>query len=558
MSLRSFLKDRRGGVAPMFALAVIPVVGLIGMAVDYSRANATKTSIQAALDATALAMAKSAPTLTQEQLQDKADAYFKEQVKVRDAQIDPILATYTTQGGSQLELKASGSVNLTFSGVFGMLDQKFTKLDIATSSTIKWGNQRLRVALALDTTGSMASAGKIEALKTATKNLLDQLKNAAAQNGDVYVSIVPFARNVNAGASNHDASWIDWTDWEDEPPAIKTSKPSNWADIGPGSSCPFSNSDHGFRCTVGPTNGSERAWNIPSSGAYSGYICPSVDSGSQYTRLSSVYYNGCYNSVPTITETQNTVCSGGSCTCGSTPNCSCTGTGVNKVCKQTITNSGAPYTHNWIKNARSTWNGCMADRGNSATPSADNYDQKVTLPVSGTPASHFPAQQYGYCSPAVMPLSFDWTTMKSLVDDLYPAGSTNQPIGLVWGWQSLVGGGRFGTVPSKDANYTYKEVIILLSDGLNTQDRWYGNGSDHSNNVDNRMWVTGGAGTCKNAKDAGMTIYAIQVNTGGDPESQVMKNCASSDKFVMLTTANQIITTFAQIGTQLSQLRIAK
>jgi hypothetical protein len=48
------------------------------------------------------------------------------------------------------------------------------------------------------------------------------------------------------------------------------------------------------------------------------------------------------------------------------------------------------------------------------------------------------------------------------------------------------------------------------------------------------------------------------VNTGGDPESQVMKNCASTDKFVMLTTANQIVTTFAQIGTQLSQLRIAK
>jgi Flp pilus assembly protein TadG len=558
MFLRSFLRDRRAGVAPMFALAVIPVVGLIGMAVDYSRANAAKVSIQAGLDATALALAKSAATLTPEELAAKADAYFKQLVKPRDAQIDPITATYSTQGGSQLELKATGSVNLTFSGVFGMLSQNFTKLDIATSSTIKWGNQRLRVALALDTTGSMASAGKIEALKTATKNLLDQLKAAAVNPADVYVSIVPFARTVNAGSANYDASWIDWTDWEDEPPAIKTNKPSNWADIGPGSSCPFSNSDHGFRCTVEPANGSDRAWDIPSSGTYKGYICPSIDNGSQFTRLSSVYYNGCYNSVPTVTTSENTVCTGGSCTCGTTPNCSCTGNGSSKVCKQTVTNSGAPYTHTWIKNARSTWNGCTTDRGNSTTPSADNYDQRVTLPVSGTAASYFPAQQYGYCSPAVMPLSYDWTAMKNLVDDLYPAGSTNQPIGLVWGWQSLVGGGRFGTVPAKDANYVYKEVIILLSDGLNTQDRWYGNGSDHSTNVDNRMWVTGGAGTCKNIKDTGVTIYAVQVNTGGDPESQVMRNCASTDKFVMLTTANQMITTFQQIGTQLSQLRIAK
>ena len=85
-----------------------------------------------------------------------------------------------------------------------------------------------------------------------------------------------------------------------------------------------------------------------------------------------------------------------------------------------------------------------------------------------------------------MGLSYNWTAMKNLVDGLYPNGSTNQPIGLVWAWQSLVGGGPL-TVPAKDANYTYKEVIILLSDGLNTQNRWNGNGSDQSTSVDNRM-----------------------------------------------------------------------
>ena len=37
---------------------------------------------------------------------------------------------------------------------------------------------------------------------------------------------------------------------------------------------------------------------------------------------------------------------------------------------------------------------------------------------------------------------------------MYPNGNTNQPIGLVWGWQSLVGGGPL-TAPAKDSNYTY-------------------------------------------------------------------------------------------------------
>src|SRR5262249_29690431 len=41
-----------------------------------------------------------------------------------------------------------------------------------------------------------------------------QLKGAATTNGDVYVSIIPFAKDVNVGATNYNATWIDWTDWD--------------------------------------------------------------------------------------------------------------------------------------------------------------------------------------------------------------------------------------------------------------------------------------------------------------------------------------------------------
>jgi Flp pilus assembly protein TadG len=554
MSFRAFLQDRRAGVAPIFALAIIPVIGLVGAAVDYSRANSVRTTLQAALDATALAMAKSAQSLTETQLAEKSSAHFHALFNRPEAKNVTLAAAYTNSGGSTLTLTASGAIDTTFTRIMG-----YTQLNVGSSATIKWGNQRLRVALALDTTGSMSSAGKIDALKTATKNLLDQLRDAATNTGDVYVSIIPFSKDVNTGSTNSGATWLDWTDWEDEPPFIKTNKPSNWADIGPGSSCPFSNSNHGFRCTENPTNGASTTGTIPSSGTYKGYICPSVDNGSKISSRASVYYNGCYDSQPTTTTSENQVCSGWGCGCGTLSNCSCTGSGGSKVCKQTVTTTGAPYTHTWIKNARSTWTGCVTDRGTAAGPAADNYDQKVTTPIDGVPASQFPAEQFRNCSPEMMGLNYNWTTMKTLVDSLYPAGTTNQPIGLVWGWQSLVGGGPFGPAPAKEANYTYKEVIILLSDGMNTMNRWNGNGSSQSAQVDARMYTTGGAGTCKNIKDAGITIYAIQVNTDGDPVSTLLQNCASdSGKFVMLTSASQMITTFQQIGTQLSQLRIAK
>src|SRR3569623_393178 len=119
----------------------------------------------------------------------------------------------------------------------------------------------------------------------------------------------------------------------------------------------------------------------------------------------------------------------------------------------------------------------------------------------------------------MMGLTYNWTYLICLVDLRQPIGATNQPIGLVWGWQSLVGGGPL-TAPVKDSNYTYNDIIILMSDGLNTQDRWYGNGSATSTAVDGRMYLSStGAGTCNNIKTSGVTIYTIQVNTSGAPTS---------------------------------------
>jgi hypothetical protein len=64
---------------------------------------------------------------------------------------------------------------------------------------------------------------------------------------------------------------------------------------------------------------------------------------------------------------------------------------------------------------------------------------------------------------------------------------------------------------------------------------------------------------CDNAKAANVTIYTVQVNTGGDATSAVLQYCASSaDKFYLVTSASQTMTVFNSIGTSLSRLRVAK
>ena len=111
-------------------------------------------------------------------------------------------------------------------------------------------------------------------------------------------------------------------------------------------------------------------------------------------------------------------------------------------------------------------------------------------------------------------------------------------------------------LPAEDPKYKYSKVIILLTDGLNTQDRWYNSQAS----IDARQKIT-----CDNVNAAKITLYTVQVNTDGDPTSTLLQNCAGSpgkypdkDKFFLLTSANQMVATFQQIGTALSNLRIAQ
>ena len=64
---------------------------------------------------------------------------------------------------------------------------------------------------------------------------------------------------------------------------------------------------------------------------------------------------------------------------------------------------------------------------------------------------------------------------------------------------------------------------------------------------------------CDNVKAAGITLWTIQVNTGGDATSTLLQNCASDpSKFFLLTSASQIITTFDNISFKITQLHLAK
>lgn len=207
MLLCRFLNDADGGTAPFLALTLIPLLGFTGAAVDYARANATKVAMQSALDSTGLILSKDAEGLSGDALGARVNAIFKAQFNRPEAQNVSVSYQFSAPQQRSFSLRLTGyaTVPSRFATVIGT-----SELAVSTTAEIVWGIKKLNLALALDNTGSMASNGKMAALKTAAHNLLDTLQQAAKKPDDVKVSIIPFATAVNIGTTYKDASWVDW------------------------------------------------------------------------------------------------------------------------------------------------------------------------------------------------------------------------------------------------------------------------------------------------------------------------------------------------------------
>ncbi len=449
LAAHRFAAAREGNIAVTFVVALLPLLGFVGAAIDYSRAANARSAMQAALDSTSLMLSKdlSTGTITQSQISTKAVSYFTALYTNRDAQGVSITATYTPGSGSTgntVQVNGSGSITTDFMRVAG-----FPTMGYGANSTATWGTSLLRVALVLDTTGSMADYNKIGNLQTAAKKLVTQLSNLVVNTGDVYISVIPFEIDVNVGTSNVGASWVRWDLWD----------------------------PHNYSNPHTPYN----TW---------------CDRGSWMTKAQ------------------------------------CLGHGYN-------------WTHTTGSPSHSQWNGCITDRDQS-------YDTTATLPSSTT--TNFPADQDQNCPAAqVTPLTYNWTTINNTINAMSPGGATNQTIGLQWGWLSLLQQSPLNA-PAEDPTKSYQHIIILFTDGLNTGDRWYGDYSSQSSQVDARMTTL-----CTNIKASGVTIYTVQIDTDGAGQSAVLPACASNaNNFFMLTQPSQIATAFSQIGTEIAKLRVAR
>ena len=613
--LRAFGRATGANVAMMFGLSLLPLAIAASAGMDFANAMMVRNQMSDALDAAALALGAQnnlSGTAAQQLAQKVFNANYKGD---SSPTVTPVI------NGQQVSVTASDTVATTMLSLVGK-----PYLNVSVNTLVVWGQTKLWVALVLDNTGSMSQTdntpqhvSKISALKTASHNLLGTLQGVAANAGDVQVAIIPFAKDVKVPSSMYtspnNTNWIDWTDWDSTPAAYGFATPDNT--VGPGSNCPYN-----FGCVQSPGSTSSTS-SVPSSGTYSGYICP--DSLTSSTPGGTGHaFEGCYTSAAQSTLTTvvavdqpmkdrftcKTV-NGGAATCtenngfpktngGSSSNTISSNTAPgytgdsssasNPVVSNTQTNdgsqscnngtctwtrnttydstvtttakTGANFSHTWLINSHTNWTGCIMDRGPMTIPGGDvpanDFDTNASAPSLIDATSRFPAEMNDSCPVAtVLPLTFDWTALSNKIDAMTPNGGTNQGVGVAHGMQALTNISPYnpGTMPNNTTRY-----IILLSDGLNTLDRWYGDGSNQSTSIDTREKAA-----CDNAKAQGYIIYTVFVDLGGTQgSSSALLYCAGSQpgvsdssKYYDLTTSGAIVTAFDQIAQQITNLRVA-
>lgn len=156
MLLIRFLKNREANVAPMLALAALPLFASVGASIDFGRAASARAGMQAALDASALMMAKAAQVADDTQLAANASSYFNANFHGSEVgNLQTTVSTSSASSGYSVSMTATGVVPTRFMGVMG-----FSSLHVSVRSNALSTADGLGCILSLDPHASGATTGQ--------------------------------------------------------------------------------------------------------------------------------------------------------------------------------------------------------------------------------------------------------------------------------------------------------------------------------------------------------------------------------------------------------------
>jgi Flp pilus assembly protein TadG len=524
-----FRHSERGNVATMFALALVPVFGVVGAAIDYARVSEVKAQLADALDAGVLAVG-SQSNMDDDKAFEIINDWITAHLGDKYTGMWKLDSATVGEDGS-IVATASGSVDTTMARVLGIYEMPIS----VTSEAIR-SLGKVEVALVLDNTGSMKGT-KLTKLKEAATALVESLADSTTEPEDLRIALVPFSQTVRLSDDQTVLSGYKADGWVD-----KDAKSSIHNDI-------FTKDD-----------GTTYTTNI-----------------NRFTHFSTMKVNwaGCIESRPYPYDVEETPPDSG------TPDTLYVPYFAPDEPDTTYKSKGkwyAAYNNNYItdKSSDTKWKG---KQGNPAKYASKWGGKSGTTGELG----YIYGPNSGCELEPIVRLSDDGTdgsldAIYDAIDDMVAVGNTHINVGLQWGWHVLSPNAPFNDGVAYDDN-DWNKVVVLMTDGNNAntdtvsqnQNRsvysgysylWQNRFGTTSTDEDDRTDALDERLTelCDNMKadDVGIVIYTVRVEVK-DGSASALEGCATEDKyFYEVADINDLEEAFADIGGSIQKLRLSK
>jgi Flp pilus assembly protein TadG len=579
----------------MWALMGAVLVGLIGITVDFTRAQMLRAQMQNAVDGAALAAARDA--MTPDEREEAVRAYFDAEMGELGA--GATLTIVDIPGTNEVSISAVMPMRLSIARIVRNEDWI-----LHVDSDAERSGNNVEVALVLDVTGSM-SGQRIIDLRSAAADLVNTVIRDQQTPYYSKVALVPYSMGVNAGAYADDARGEIAGPADVDNAAWAAGSAHNITGITRANPAVVTSANHGFdngdtvyiRNVSGMTQVNNRVFVVANRSTNT----------FQLEGVNSSTYNS-YSSGGIVTECRNVTCSvevtasshdyevndrvyftGVS---GMTQLNSTLFT-VSAVNGDTFTLSGTHGNYSSYTSggdAHCVTAGCSYFAFQNA--SANNWR---VFPASDCVSERVSAQQYTDASPgtayvglnypssanvcpsaSIVPLTTDAEYLSGRIANLQAAGSTAGHIGLAWGWYMLSPNwASLFPASGQGASYAAPEtlkIVVLMTDGaFNTgycngvisadSNSGAGSASERINcNATNGQPFAQARDLCTAMKNRGIIIYTVGFGLAGDATAEdFMEDCATSSEHAYLTgDGNELIAAFNAIAASITQLRITR
>lgn len=219
MPMRKFGQAKDGNFGATFAITLVPLIGAVGMAVDYTRMENAYSQMQNAADSAALAAVglKSSTETSDDDIKAFASEYAALQVDSLNQLYSFDFSTHILDDG-QIHVNGTGFVKNT---LFSILDISNNDLSVDAIASYQLPTSAppvdTEIVVAVDMTNSMNFGTTWEDAKRILADTMEAIeKNASV--GQFHGAVLPFSDRVNIGTDGNQQHWL-----------TTSSKPVGWS-----------------------------------------------------------------------------------------------------------------------------------------------------------------------------------------------------------------------------------------------------------------------------------------------------------------------------------------